>query len=103
MECKPPCQRQPLPFKEVHQVIVSDMEAISIPRKVRLVPPQVFPLSRGVMPEPPPLWWVQRWHRSNKTGYRNKIMITEVQWKKHIKGIRQRVRDQPLKKCLYVL
>ena len=58
---------------------VSDTEAIVIPWKIRIVPPKVTPLSRGIMPEAPPLRWVQWRNWSNKTGSRNKVVIGGAQ------------------------
>ena len=55
------------------------METIVIPRKIRIVLPQILPLSRVEMPETPLLRWVLRLHWSDRTGNRNKIVIGEVQ------------------------
>ena len=58
---------------------ISDMEAIIIPRKIRLVLLQVLPLSRVQMPEAPPLRLVLRLHWSDRTGNKNKIVIRGAQ------------------------
>ena len=47
------------------------MEAIIIPRKIRIVLPYVLPLSRVEMPEAPPLRRVLRLHWSDRTGNEN--------------------------------
>ena len=51
------------------------MEAIIIPRKIRIVLPQVLLLSRVEMPEAPPLKWILRPNWSDRTGNGNKIVI----------------------------
>ena len=58
---------------------IFDMEAIIIPRKVRIVLPQVLPLSRAKMPEAPPLRRVLRLHWSDRTSNGNKIVIGGAQ------------------------
>ena len=54
------------------------MEAIIIPRKIRIVLPQALPLSRVEMPEAPLLRLVLRLHWSDRTGNRNKIVIKQL-------------------------
>ena len=57
------------------------MEAIIIPRKIRIVLPQVLPL-RIEMPKAPLLRWVLRLHWSDKTiDNGNKIVIGGAQRK----------------------
>ena len=53
----------------------SDMEVIIIPRKIRIVLPQVLPLSRVKMPEAPPLRRILRLQWSDRTGNGNEIVI----------------------------
>ena len=51
------------------------MEAIIIPRKIRIVLPRVLPLSRIELPEAPLLRRVLRQHWSDRIGNRSKIVI----------------------------
>ena len=55
------------------------MEAIIIPRKIRIVLPQDLPLSRVEMQEAPLLRRVLRLHWSASRGIRNKIVIGGAQ------------------------
>ena len=55
------------------------MEVLIIPRKIRIVLPQILPLSRVEMSEASLLRRVLRLHWSDKTGYRNKIVIGGAQ------------------------
>ena len=57
------------------------MEAIIIPRKIKIVLPQVLPLSRVEMLEAPPFRRVLRLHWSDRTGNMNKIVIGGAQWR----------------------
>ena len=58
------------------------MEAIIIPRKIRIVQPLVHPLSRVRMPEAHPLRMVLRPYCSDTTGNGNKIVIGGAQWRR---------------------
>ena len=55
------------------------METIIIPRKIRIVLPQVLSLSRVEMPEASLLRRVLRLHWSDRTRNRNKIVIGGAQ------------------------
>ena len=57
---------------------ISDMEAIIILKKIRIILPEVLPLSRVEMPEAP-LRLVLRLHRSDRTDNGNKIVIRGAQ------------------------
>ena len=63
------------------------MEAIIIPMRIRIVLPQVLPLSRVQMPEAPPLRRVLRLHWSGRTGNGNKIVIGGAQRRGKLKRI----------------
>ena len=63
------------------KIRISDMEAIIIPRKIRIVLPQILPLSRVEMPEVPLLRRILRLHWSDRTGNRNRIVIGGAQWR----------------------
>ena len=63
------------------------MEAIIIPMRIRIVLPQVLPLSRVQMPEAPPLRRVLRLHWSDRTGNGNKIVIGGAQRRGKLKRI----------------
>ena len=54
---------------------ISDMEAIIVPRKIRIVLPYVLPLSRVEMPEVSLLRWILRQHWSDRAGKGNKIVV----------------------------
>lgn len=60
---------------------ISDAESIEISWEIRLQQLEVLPLSTDIMPEPPPLGWVKRWHYSVRTEYRNKVVIAEAEHK----------------------
>ena len=57
---------------------ISYMEAIIIPRKIRIVLPYVLPLSRVEMPEASLLKRVLRLQWSDRTGNGNKVVIGGV-------------------------
>ena len=65
---------------------ISDMEAIIIPWKIRIVLPQVLPLSRVEMPETPLLRQILRLHWCDRTGNRNKIVIGGAQRREKFNG-----------------
>ena len=54
---------------------------IFIPRRIRIVLPQVLPLSRVEKPEAPQLRLILMLHWSDRTGNRNKIVIRGAQWR----------------------
>ncbi len=52
-----------------------DLETVIIPKEIGKVLPLVLPPRRVKMPEAPPPRWVQRLYRSNRTVYKNKVVI----------------------------
>ena len=71
---------------------VSVTEAVIIPRKISIIPPQVSPTSRGKMPKAPPLWRILRRNWRDRTRYRYKIVIGGTQRRRKCDSISRRIR-----------
>ena len=73
---------------------ISATEAKIIPGKVRIVLSQFVPPSRVKMPEASLLRWVLGRHWSNRTGYRNKIVVRGAQRREKFDGVGGRVGSE---------
>ena len=71
---------------------VSVTEAIIIPGKISIIPPQVSPASRGKMPKAPMLWRILRRNWSDRTRCIYETVIGGTQRKRKGDSISRRVR-----------